>query len=233
MHEANLRQMESKLGPDHPSTLASRSHLAAAYRVAGRTDEAIGMHEANLRQMESKLGPDHPDTLLSRSNLAEAYEADRRWADAEPLRRDALARSRKAAKPDSPRLAGDLTLLGQDLLQQAKWSEAEPVLRECLAIREKMMPDHWVRFNTMSQLGGALLGQGRYAEAEPLIVPGYEGMKARAAKIPAMGKARLPEAAGRVVRLYEAWGRPRPAAEWKRRLGLADLPADVFATPRP
>ena len=45
-------------------------------------------------------------------------------------------------------------------------------------------PDDWPRFNAMSLLGGALLGQGRYAEAEPLIVAGYEGMKAREAKIP-------------------------------------------------
>ncbi len=36
----------------------------------------------------------------------------------------------------------------------------------------------------MSLLGGALLGQGRYAEAEPLVIGGYEGMKAREAKIP-------------------------------------------------
>ena len=35
----------------------------------------------------------------------------------------------------------------------------------------------------------------------------------------------------RVIRLYEAWGRPDKAAEWKVKLGLADLPADVFAPP--
>jgi FtsP/CotA-like multicopper oxidase with cupredoxin domain len=30
---------------------------------------------------------------------------------------------------------------------------------------------------------------------------------------------------------YEAWGKPGKAAEWKAKLGLADLPADVFARP--
>ena len=101
----------------------------------------------------------------------------------------------------------------------------------CLAIREKAIPDDWSRFNAMSLLGGALLGQGQYAEAEPLIVAGYEGMKAREAQIPAPGKPRLAEAAERVVRLYEAWGKPEKAAAWKAKLGLADLPADVFARP--
>jgi hypothetical protein len=105
------------------------------------------------------------------------------------------------------------------------------VLRECLAIRAKAIPDDWSRFNTMSLLGGALLGQERYAEAEPLIVPGYEGLKAHEAKIPPPGKVRLPEAAERVVRLYEAWGKPEQATAWKAKLGLADLPDDVFARP--
>jgi hypothetical protein len=34
-----------------------------------------------------------------------------------------------------------------------------------------------------------------------------------------------------VVRLYEAWHQPDRAAAWKARLGLTDLPADVFARP--
>jgi hypothetical protein len=35
----------------------------------------------------------------------------------------------------------------------------------------------------------------------------------------------------RVVRLYEAWGKPEQAVAWKAKLGLEDLPADDFAQP--
>jgi hypothetical protein len=138
-------------------------------------------------------------------------------------------RQRAGLSAGSPALAGTLAPLGLILLDQRRWSEAEPVLRECLAIRQRARPDDWSTFNTHSQLGGALLGQRRYAEAEPLIVAGYEGMKAREAKIPPAGRPRLPEAAGRVVGLYEGWGRPEEAAEWRARLGQAELPADVFS----
>jgi hypothetical protein len=86
-----------------------------------------------------------------------------------------------------------------------------------------------MRFDVMSQLGGSLLGQGRYADAERLVLAGYEGLKARSARIPPAGRPRLVEAAVRVIRLYEAWARPDQAAAWKRKLGLTDLPADVFA----
>ena len=83
----------------------------------------------------------------------------------------------------------------------------------------------------MSLLGSALMGQGRYAEAEPLIVGGYEGMKARESKIPPQGRFNVSEAEERVVRLYEVWGKPDQANTWTLKLGHADLPADVFARP--
>jgi hypothetical protein len=189
------------------------------------------MHEGTLKLREAKLGPDHPDTLLSLNALAFAYEASGRRADGESLRREALARRRKTDKPGSLLLAGDLAMLGANLLSQARWSEAEPVLRESLATRETATPDDWSRFDTASQLGGALLGQGRFADAEPLVVNGYEGLKAREPKIPPRSRIWLTEAAIRLVRLYEAWGKPDQAAAWKARLGLSDLPADVFARP--
>jgi hypothetical protein len=93
---------------------------------------------------------------------------------------------------------------GMNLIQQRKWSEAETILRECLAIRQKAQPDDWSTFKTRSQLGGSLLRQKRFSDAEPLIVPGYEGMKAREAKVPAPGKPRLMEAGELVVQLYDA-----------------------------
>jgi hypothetical protein len=75
------------------------------------------------------------------------------------------------------------------------------------------------------------LGQGRFAEAEPLVVQGYERMKARESRMPVPDRSRLREAAERVVRLYEEWGKPDQATAWKTKVGMPDLPADVFAAP--
>jgi tetratricopeptide (TPR) repeat protein len=229
MDEETLRLRASTLGIDHPDTLVSRNNLAFAHTISGRWAEAVPLYEDNLRRYESKLGPDHPGTLNARNNLANAYEALGRWAAAEPLRRDNLARRREAKNPDSLTIAGELAVLGRNLGEQSKWTEAETTLRECLVIREQAIADHWLTFNTMSQLGGALLGQRRFAEAEPLIVHGYEGLKRREPAIPPTSRARLREAGDRVIRLYETWNKPEKASEWKTRLGLVDLPDDVFA----
>src|SRR5262249_53663401 len=118
-----------------------------------------------------------------------------------------------------------------NLLAQSRSVEAESLLRECLAISEKASADDWKRYDVMNLLGGALIQQARYAEAEPLVVPGYMGMNERASRVTVPDWFRLREAAVRVVRLYEAWGQPEKAAEWKAKLGMPDLPADVFTRP--
>jgi serine/threonine protein kinase len=88
LHEATLKRTETKLGSDHPDTLASRHELAAAYLAAGRTAEAVLAYEALLKQRESKLGRDHPTTLETRDRLARAYLAAGRSTEAERLLED-------------------------------------------------------------------------------------------------------------------------------------------------
>ena len=111
------------------------------------------------------------------------------------------------------------------LLQAGKFAEAEPVARECLALREKLIPDSWYRFNAESLLGGSLLGQKRYADAEPLLLAGYEGLKQREEKIPDAGKSRPKEARQRLVQLYEETNRPDQAAKLKKELESLNPPA--------
>jgi hypothetical protein len=63
-----------------------------------------------------------------------------------------------------------------------------------------------------------LAGQTRYAEAEPLLIGGYEGLKAREAKIPAPARGRVQAAAGRIEPFYEDWGKSEKAVEWRAKL---------------
>jgi len=84
-------------------------------------------------------------------------------------------------------------------------------------------------------LGAALLGESRYAEAEPLIVSGYEGLKAREAGMPpAVAMPRLTEAAERILQLYQSCDKPDKSAEWRDRPKQPnppgrELPTDIFA----
>jgi hypothetical protein len=57
-------------------------------------------------------------------------------------------------------------------------------------------------------------------------------LKAAESQIPpANRKAMVLSAGQRLLQLYETWGRPEESAAWRVKLGLADLPEDVFAPP--
>jgi outer membrane protein assembly factor BamD (BamD/ComL family) len=108
--------------------------------------------------------------------------------------------------------------MGQTRLQQGRYSEAESMLREALKDQEKTNPENWERDNSRSMLGAALAGQRRYSEAEPLVLSGYHGLVEREAAIPWENRSLVPQAATRIVQLYEDWGKTEQAAEWRVRL---------------
>ncbi|HXG09867.1 MAG TPA: tetratricopeptide repeat-containing protein kinase family protein, partial [Gemmataceae bacterium] len=216
LYEETLRLTKAKLGPDHPSTLISMHNLAGAYQAAGKLDQALPLLEETLRLMKAKLGPDHPHTLTSMGNLGGAYCAAKQGEKAGPLLKEFVAGQRKRFPKDDPRFASLLAQVALELLKCGQFAPAEEMLRECLAIREKKQPDAWTTFNTMSMLGGALLGQKKYADAEPLLLKGYEGMKAREKTIPPQAATRLPEALDRLIELYEALNKPEEVARWRK-----------------
>jgi len=230
LFEQTLKLSTAKLGPDHAATLLTQVNLGINYRDAGRPAEGARLIEQALERAKGR-----PDALAALAFVppqgAAAYEAAGQFAKSEPLYRIGLERVRKQFGPNDLRTAGAMASLGLNLLKQQKWTDAEPMLRECMAIREKGQPGVWSTFNARSMLGGSLLGQKKYAEAEPLVLSGYEGLNAREAKIPASGKSWLTEAGERVVKLYEEWGHPAEAREWRKKLGLKapELPSDVFA----
>jgi serine/threonine protein kinase/tetratricopeptide (TPR) repeat protein len=213
-----LAKRQEKLGPDHPHTLGSMNNLALAYQSVGQLDKALPLLQQALAKRQEKLGPDHPSTLTTMASLAAAYLAAQQPDKALPLIHDSLAAQRRRLGPDHAALAGLLASVGQDLLKYGHYTEAEKALRECLTIRETKLPDDWSTFNAKSLLGGSLLGQQHYADAEPLLIQGWQGMLARAETIPAPAKVRLTEARERLVQLYEAWGKPEQAAQWRAAL---------------
>lgn len=106
-------------------------------------------------------------------------------------------------------------------LPQGKFSESEPLAREVLDFYRRKQPDTWFRFLSESMLGASLAGLKRYAEAEPLLLDGYQGMLARKAR--SLGPAGMSEwnaARKWIVELYEAWGKPEMAAEWRKKMNL-------------
>jgi tetratricopeptide (TPR) repeat protein len=225
-----LRLRRAKLPPDHPDTLNSMWGVAVGYWARGRDDKAIPLLEEVLKLRKAKLDPTNWQTLQSMWGLATNYERADRLEDAVQLCDEALKNYEAKFGPDNPasfetRAVRDVAL-GRLLLQKKKYAEAEPPLQRYGAFIERdKSGESASRFPLDSLLGESLLGQKKYAEAEPRLIKGYSEMKRNEANIPAPLKHHLTEAGQRVVQLYDEWGKPEKAAEWRAKLAR-ELPAE-------
>jgi tetratricopeptide (TPR) repeat protein len=228
--ERALEFVQTKAGRDHPDTLYNRGILAACYRETGRPDKALSLLDENYKVAKAELGADAPAALDAQHLLAVGYGETGQGEKAATTFADLLAVSRKRLSKGSPAVAGLLDRASVDLLRFGQYAVAEGYLHECLEIRERKESDAWTTFNTRSMLGGALLGQKKYADAEPLLVKGYEGLKAREKAIPPQAATRIPEALDLLIEFYTAAKKPDEVKKYRDL--RAEYPPEVAPMPR-
>ena len=210
------------VGADHPHTLAALNNLALAYQAAGKLPKALPLFEQAAGGAEKRDFLDRNAGSMIACAIS-AYEAAMQFDKANAWRRKWAAAVKQKAGAESRDYAQELASLGLNLLRQKKYHDAEPVLRECLAIREKLLEKRqatpWLVADTKSMLGEALLGQKRLADAEPLLVVGYEGLKADEKAIPEVARQqRMSEAIQRLIDLALAMNKPNNVKRWQAEL---------------
>ncbi|KAJ5496696.1 hypothetical protein N7463_008683 [Penicillium fimorum] len=68
-----METRKTKLGDDHPDTLASMTNLAFTWKFSDQSANALGLLLACLAKQDKALGPNHPQTL---SNLEALLESE-------------------------------------------------------------------------------------------------------------------------------------------------------------
>jgi tetratricopeptide (TPR) repeat protein len=214
------------LGGEHPNTLRGMNNLALLYLYQSKYAQAEPLFRKLLEVQRSVMGEEHPDTLTYTNNLALLYEHQGRNEEAASLYTNVLKSRRRVLGPDHPATLTTLAWLGRVRLHQREYAEAESLLREALNGQEKKTPDAWQRYDSQSMLGASLAGQRKFGAAEPLLQSGYQGLVQRKDTIPWGSRSWLDEAGERIPQLYQNWGKPEQAAEWKEKqhLGLAGSP---------
>jgi tetratricopeptide (TPR) repeat protein len=201
------------LGEEDSDTLASMNGLGTLYRCLGRYTQAEPLLTKALEVRRRVLGEDHPDTITSRNDLAALYRGEARYAEAGVLFTSVLEARRRVLGPAHPDTTDVMALLAEVRLRQKQYGAAESLLREALS--NDAAVDSWRRYRSQSLLGASLAGQSKYAESESPLVSGYQGMIQRKATIPFEDRLALTQAGDRIVELYEGWGKPEKAAEWR------------------
>ena len=223
LREEVLALRRQAKGPEDPDTLDEMTSLADSYTAAGRREEALKLREEEVMVRRKVQGLGRRDTRAAMKSVAESYQDAKRFVEAESLHRELLEYLRQHAATNKFDLAMALSGLGDCLLRQAKDVAAESCLRESLAMLEKQEPGVTPTFATQSLLGASLAGQSNYAPAEVLMLQAYAGLKKRDEQRPPSSRARpTMETVERIIQLYETWGKPEQATEWKQKLEAFD-----------
>jgi tetratricopeptide (TPR) repeat protein len=187
----------------------------------GKYDQAESLNTRVVETARHALGEGDPHTLMMTKSLGDVYLERGKLEQAEAVYAKLLEIRRRVMRPQHPETLGLLSSIGAVRIQQQRFADAEPLLREALTGYEKVLPETWKRYNSQSLLGASMAGQRKYAEAEPLLLSGYQGMRQRETTIPAPDRIELERAGRCIVQLYEGWGKPEQASEWRLRLRIA------------
>lgn len=156
-------------------------------------------------------------------DLAALLQEQGRLPKAEFHFREALGGFRQVLGDDHPFTRFTSNNLAFVLNAESRFEEAEALLREGIPVRvETLGEKHWRTAEARSLFGEALAGLQRFREAERELLEGMSGLEA---SLPAgRRRTKLPPAILRVAKLYEAWDKPRQAAQWRARLPSAETP---------
>ncbi|MBN8418098.1 MAG: serine/threonine protein kinase [Verrucomicrobia bacterium] len=232
LQNETLETMKTAYGPGDPDVLAQMQVMAGMHDRHGNHAEAEKIYVALLQIQQRVLGLGHAETLTTMSGLATTHWHAGRLEEAEALYQQVLELQRKRMPADNAAVASAAADLGSLWLQSGQPAKAEPLLRDCLEQCIQQTPEHWLRFNAESLLGGALLHQNKYTEAGTLLQSGYDGLNARADQLARHDRFHLRDAIERLARFNDATGNAVKAAQWRQKLAEFDQPRAASSTPK-
>ena len=232
LYVAVLDRRRRTLGQEHAETLQAAYDLGSLYTVQRRWTEAEQLTRQTFEIQRRVAGEEHPDTLSTMNNLASLFWRQARYSDAEPLYVKILEIRRRSIGGDHPDTLTSIHNLATTYDALGRYADAERLYLEvCEAKRRVLGEVHPATTLSIARLAGMYVKIKRYDEAESLLLdvarrlqigPGREGQPTRT-EFQAQGAA--VNVARQLVDLYDAWGKPGRAAEWR-----ATLPREPAAT---
>lgn len=196
-------------GEHHPDVAERKANLAVVLRDAGKYEEAEGLLLQSMAEFPRNL---RGSPIVNLAKLL-YFRGDR--VRAEERFREAISLERDEVLENELRLAEPQLWLGLILVDRGQIQQAKALLRQALEARRSKLPDdHWLVGEAESALGAGLGAMGQFEDAEQLLLGGY-GLVHRKLQ----DKSRMTkQCIERLIRLYDAWGRPDDASLWRSRL---------------
>ena len=202
-------------GDVHPLVAALLSPLATIQAYEGLNERADSTFLAAIEMRRKLLGDEHPDIAWTMFNFADHLRLTNRHEQATFWSRKVLEMRGKSLQDEHPAVATAMGVLGRSLDQMDSIAAGERWLRESLAIRRRVYPPgHYLISSAENILGEHFAIAKRFDQAEPMLLASEKALvAARGESAPIVQDAR-----GRIVRMYEAWGKTVEAAIWRAKL---------------
>ena len=217
MYRESLAIRRRLLGSDHPAIAQSLNNLGMfLYELfLGKKNdgqEAERLFREALVINRKILGGGHPEVATNLNNLALLLREKGDLDQAESLFREIIEIDRKNLGDYHPYVAGDMRSLATVLMKKGDHQAAEGYLRQGLAIQRKTFPEkNWQIATTKLLIGSCVVGQKRYREAESLLLEAFPVIQENFGP----NHRRTQVAIQDIIELYEAWGKPEKAAEYR------------------
>jgi len=220
-HYANAIDIyRTAMGDTHPNVAVAMHYLAQMLHYRGELERA----ETLFRQVEARYRQIYPgDNAMMASffnNFAALLQQRGHLEQAETLIREALDMHRRlyGVANDHQDVAADMSTLAVVLRERGDFAQAEQWFEKALHMRRSVHgADHERVAFTLSSRAEMFIRQERFDEAERDLLEAY--------RIFGDKHPRVEWVIERLCKLYEAWGRPEQAAEWRGE-APARLPPD-------
>lgn len=196
-----------------------RSELAFALSTLGNIrliqadyDKAEALLREAFELFRKTVGENHQSSAGPLLLLAELYYKRENYDKARAEIEHAMQIQRNALPADHIDLTWSRITLAKILTRTGALPEAESYLRSALEKLALSLPqDHPNIASARGALGECLVMQTRYEEAEPLLLDCHNVFQARFGPT----DPRTQSAKTRLIKLYEAWGKPGDAARYR------------------
>ncbi len=200
------------LGEEHPDVAVSMSNLASALQDLHQYEEAEQLYRQTLALRRKLLPANHPRLATTMNNLATMLREKGDYAEAETLLRQTIEIRRKSLGETHFETANAVYSLACVFSDRGQYNEAERLGRQALDMYLKgLKPDHWLVNRARSYLGNCLIKLKRFREAEEQLLVAYAGLKTVRGEQHTYTRRTV----GRLIELYEAWGKPGQAAPYR------------------
>jgi tetratricopeptide (TPR) repeat protein len=195
--------------------LVYTADLANMYRDQGRIEEAGPLLEKTLKTQRRSLGDGHKLTLQSMYGLVRVYTAQARYKDTQILLDEAMEIGHRRLREGHPAILRFMNALAVLRTKQENYVEAKRFFNEALRGRQQELgPDHPETLESKNDLAVLYNEQARYDEAEKLFLEAVEGRRLKLGDT----HPHTLDSLYNLIDVYEAWGKPEKAAQWRAKL---------------